>query len=98
MNPQVPMSFGAKDGKNLAAFLRDNPKLGREQWRIILRNRAKSDVNRAQSLCVWVGKALEFTSGPLDRYGKPTNGSIPSIDKPFISGSERLKQRMEDIH
>lgn len=77
-NPGIPFHFGAKDGKNLNDWLKDNRDIERPDWQEILNNRAKSPgkdepngIDHAAELWTWIGKARRYLNGPKDRYGNP---------------------------
>lgn len=70
-NPGSMFTMMAMDGMAVNRFLRLHKDWTQEMWRKALQNRGKSEVNHAQGLYAWVDKLAEYSTAPLDRYGKP---------------------------
>jgi hypothetical protein len=70
-NPDIEMPWDGQEGKALAMWLASAPKTTLEQFKIFLRNRAKSEVTHTERPCKWLRSITDFASGPLDRFHKP---------------------------
>ena len=78
-SPEMP--WGPADAKQLANLLAASPGLNQEEFRRLLRNRARSDLSHGEPVHKWISMITKFTD-PLDQYGKPktsgaNNGSVP---------------------
>ena len=70
--------WDGKEAANLSRWLAANPTITCDQWKNILRHRARSPVNHAQLLSAWIGKALTWLHQPMDEWGKePRDGHVP---------------------
>ncbi|MBZ5492254.1 MAG: hypothetical protein LAO76_15100 [Acidobacteriia bacterium] len=69
----------AKDFRNLDIWLREHPNTTLETFQRCLGYRAQSvaagEVSAAEEIYRWIGTILEFSEGPLNRYGKPLGQS-----------------------
>jgi uncharacterized protein YdaU (DUF1376 family) len=79
-NPEVEMPWGGPEGQALEIWLRECPATNVEQFRAMLRNRFKSDVNHTDRPSTWIRNISSYAEESLDRYSKPrslgdSNGS-----------------------
>jgi hypothetical protein len=74
-NPGIEMPWAQPEGKNLEMWLKASPNTSIEQFKVFLRNRYKSAVNHTDRPSRWIGNVTSFAGGPIDSFGKPTNGS-----------------------
>lgn len=79
----APGPWDAKEATRLKRWMQANPTITREQFRVILNNRARSPVGHAKPLSVWIGVAVGWLNGPADDWGKAianggVNGSVPT--------------------
>ena len=71
VNPDGPeMPWGKRDITQLKSLLSACPEMTTEQFHILLRNRARSDVAHGQRVCFWLSNVTKYTQ-PLDRFGNP---------------------------
>ena len=110
-NPKGPaMPWGPAEAKQMALMLAANPTLNLEEFRNLLRNRAKSEAAHGDPVRRWIGNITKF-SQPLDRYEKPMNGvggknhaSVPlgkaesnmAVLEEVIAGRQRKRTFDED--
>lgn len=88
-NPGVPMPWdGPVDGKALKLFLKSNPLVDRDMWKLCLNNRAKSDIAHADNVHRWIRQLLRFCEGPRDRFDKLI----------AAGGGTKQQQKEQDIH
>lgn len=74
-NPELDMPWDGAEARQLSAFLKTNPQLTLEKFRVLLNARARSDVNHSERIRVWIGKATDYLNGPLDVFGKPKSAA-----------------------
>jgi uncharacterized protein YdaU (DUF1376 family) len=67
--------WDGKEASNLSRFLKANPTVSQDQWRLILRNRRGSPVNLSAPLSRWIGNAIAWLNHPADEFGKPLKGT-----------------------
>lgn len=80
-NQTIPFNFSGADGKELNRYLSSHPKTTLDDFRLCLRNRAKSDdANHSQDIKFWIGKIQSYLASPLDRFGIPK--SVASSNLP----------------
>ena len=71
-NPGVPFTMNASDGKAVQDFLKQHRDWDRPMWRLALKHRCMSEeVNHAQPLFSWVRRLVEYSAGPLNKFGRP---------------------------
>jgi uncharacterized protein YdaU (DUF1376 family) len=71
-NPEHPeYSFSAPDRRALEDLLAREPGLVLPELRRRLRNRAQSEINPAAHPAKWLRNIIEYSAGPLGKYGKP---------------------------
>lgn len=75
-NPADPFTMNAGDGFAVRVFLRQHKEWDRATWQRALRHRYKSEVNRAQRPCAWLGRLGEYLNCPLDKFGKPMEHGV----------------------
>ena len=68
-NNGLDAPWDAQEGAQLKRFLEKNPRFNTEQWRILLRNRARSDVAHGENLSTWIAKALTWANAPTGKNG-----------------------------
>ncbi len=68
-HPNCPWS--GKEDRALAALLASDPELSLGGFRKCLKHRAQSEINPAAMPGSWLRSVEQYTSGPLDKYGKP---------------------------
>jgi hypothetical protein len=74
---QIHPPWDGKEASQLSRWMRANPAVTREQWKMILRNRVQSPVNHAAPLSKWIGFALSWLNGPgADDWGKQSKGGF----------------------
>lgn len=71
-NPEMP--WDKPEAGQLGNLLKASPNLTEEQFRSLLRNRAKSEVAHGDRVHTWLANITKF-SEPLNQYGKPKNGN-----------------------
>ncbi len=100
-----PMPWGPAEAKQMAMMLSANPAMTLEEFRELLRNRAKSDVAHGDPVRAWIGSITKFTQ-PLDRYGKPvqnggTNATVHAgkmeENMGVLAGSLGPRQREDTV-
>lgn len=84
-NPALgEIPWDASEAKQLAGMLAANPTLTHDTLKILLQNRARSDVNHQERVRKWIGSLTDYAGGPLDRYGKPKgNGNGTKSERTF---------------
>jgi uncharacterized protein YdaU (DUF1376 family) len=71
-NPEHPeYAFTAPDRRALEDLLAREPGLVLPELRRRLRNRAHSEINPAAHPAKWLRNIIEYSAGPLGKYGKP---------------------------
>ncbi|HTV81487.1 MAG TPA: hypothetical protein VME18_02465 [Acidobacteriaceae bacterium] len=70
-NANLPMPWNGGEGAALAELLASNPTLKVEQYRDLLRNRYRSEVNHSERPRAWLATVTNYASGPLDRFARP---------------------------
>jgi uncharacterized protein YdaU (DUF1376 family) len=71
-NPEHPdYAFSAPDRRALEDLLAREPGLVLPELRRRLRNRAHSEINPAAHPAKWLRNIIEYSAGPLGKYGKP---------------------------
>jgi len=71
-NPEGPKCpWGGSDERALVDLLNNNRELSFEEFKRLLRNRASSEVNPAAPPYKWLRSVLEYSAGPLGKFGKP---------------------------
>jgi hypothetical protein len=79
LNPDLPFEMSGKDGVQIRKFLSDHRKWTQEDWRVALNNRKTSvklrHAGQTSALWSWVGRLDDYAAGPIDRFGKPLEGS-----------------------
>lgn len=93
---KVPAPWDGKEARNLSLWLKKNPTITLDQWRVILNNRARSPVSHASELSRWLGKALNWIDGPADEWGKSLGGS-GGTSKAQLRSHEMADTRRETI-
>jgi hypothetical protein len=74
-NPELECPWDGSEGAQLGMWLKANPKVEIEQFKNMLRNRARSpDVNHSVRPSKWIRDITDFANGPLDRFNKPLTG------------------------
>ena len=71
-NPEMP--WDKPEAGQLGNLLKASPNLTVEQFRLLLRNRAKSEVAHGDRVHTWLANITKF-SEPINQYGKPKNGN-----------------------
>ncbi len=71
-NPEMP--WDKPDAGQLGNLLKASPNLTVEQFRSLLRNRAKSEVAHGDRVHTWLANITKF-SEPINQYGRPKNGN-----------------------
>jgi hypothetical protein len=94
-NKGVEIPWGPAEGKQLGMFLRDAPHITIEQFKVMLRNRYKSNVNHGDRPSQWLFCIASYGPAPVDRFNKPieegTNGQGgPSATKQRVDGARRV--------
>jgi len=74
MNPDDEECPWKGGDRALAALLADAPSMALAEFKRLLKNRALSEVNAAALPSSWLRKLKEYSSGSLDRFGKPLRG------------------------
>lgn len=88
---KVSPEWSAKEATRLRDWLRGNPTITPEQWKQILRHRARSPgVNNALPLSQWVGKALSWLNTLANNHGTPLS------ENQNAQGFKSKQQRTED--
>jgi hypothetical protein len=77
-NPNLPLIWGKEEGQNLGIWLRQASTVTLDQFRQMLRNRAKSEVGHGDRPMKWILQITSFANGPLDRFNKPLEGGKPN--------------------
>lgn len=77
---ELPFQMGGKDGTQIRQFLANHPDWIQSMWRVALNHRKTSVErylvgSRTEPLWKWVGSLDNYAAGPLDRFGKPVEGS-----------------------
>lgn len=85
------MPWSAGEAKQMASLLSANPNLTEEDFRKLLRNRHKSQVNHSQRPRTWLENVTDYANGPLDKFGKPAETVIEV--KPMITLLEKMRQQ-----
>ncbi len=93
-NPGIDMPWGPSEGKQLGMWLREAPHINLSQFKEILRNRYKSDINHSERPCQWIRWITSFAGGPVDRYGKPANGG--SNGRTYQTQPNQARQRVDN--
>jgi uncharacterized protein YdaU (DUF1376 family) len=71
-NPEGPKCpWGGSDERALGDLLNNNRELSFEEFKRLLRNRASSEINPAAPPYKWLRSVLEYSAGPLGKFGKP---------------------------
>ncbi|HEY1502565.1 MAG TPA: hypothetical protein VGF88_23520 [Acidobacteriaceae bacterium] len=65
------MPWDGSEQRRLKEFLQANPALTIEEFRTLLENRGRSDVNLAERPRAWLATLTNYANGRLDRFGKP---------------------------
>ena len=100
-NPEIDCPWQQAEGMQLELWLRSSPTTTLVQFRNMLRNRYRSDVNHSERPSVWLKNITSFAMGPLDRFGKPlatggkTNGR--SADRAFDTAASLIEE-IENYH
>lgn len=94
-NKGVAMPWGPAEGKQLGMLLRQAPDWTLDQFKAMLRNRYKSNVNHGDRPSQWIFYIASYGPEAVDRFNKPieeeTNGkSGPSPAKQRIDGARRV--------
>lgn len=70
-NPEHPSyHINAPDRRALVDLLERHPHLRLEDFRRLLQNRAQSEINPSAAPCKWLRSVVEYSSGPLRKFGK----------------------------
>lgn len=72
----IEMPWGPAEGRNLEMWLRQTPNTTLEQFKALLRNRFRSEVNHSERPSRWIGNVTGFATGPLDKFGRPKASAI----------------------
>lgn len=76
-NPSMEQEpWDGQEASHLSRFLKKNPSLTVEQWKIILTHRARSPVPHGESLSTWIAGALKWVEGPTNVYGRQATGGV----------------------
>lgn len=71
-NPEHPeYLFSGPDRRALGDLLDRHPGLSLGELRRLLQNRAASDINPAAAPHKWLRSIIDYSAGPLGKYGKP---------------------------
>lgn len=70
-NKGLPFTMNAADGVAVQRWLKQNKAWVRDEWRMALNHRFKSEgIVKSQPVHLWLGRLVEYLEAPLDRYGK----------------------------
>lgn len=86
-NPNHEMPWDGSEARALASLLSASPALTADRFRDVLRNRYRSAVNHAERPRKWLGNALSFAGGPLDRFGQPLEGANGNANRNYAKTS-----------
>jgi hypothetical protein len=79
LNPTLPFEMSGKDGVQIRKFLSDHRQWTQEDWRTALNHRKASVklrfAGQSSALWTWVGRLDDYAAGPIDRFGKPLEGT-----------------------
>lgn len=98
-NPALTQEpWDAQEASQLSRFLKKNPNFTTEQWKLLLTHRARSAVLHGENLSAWIGRGLNWTAGPTDRFGNQVSGGFNASGKPteqqiIDSGADVLAAR-----
>lgn len=70
-HPGEKVPWDGAEGKALGMFLRASPDVDADKIRKMLWHRSRSEVNHDDRPSRWIGTLNSYSSGPIDRYGKP---------------------------
>lgn len=71
-NPEHPeYTFTGPDRRALEELLEHHPKMTLAEFQRLLGNRAASSINPAAAPHKWLRSVLDYSAGPLGRFGKP---------------------------
>lgn len=93
--------WNGRDAKALSELLAASPNLTLEQFRELLRHRARSQVAHGDRVYLWIAKVHSYTE-PLNEFNRPggSNGKHSGLQSPAIERQHRnfdnLKQAMVD--
>jgi hypothetical protein len=96
-NNKNELPWNGSEAKKLSLFLEANPKIQLEEFAQLLRNRQKSEENHSERPRVWIESLNRYGSGPLDRFGKPKNGTKLTDNRTVLLDS-RAEIREEIRH
>lgn len=89
----VPAPWSAKEAGCLTRWMKENPTITRDQWRVILQHRNRSsNVNHALNLSSWIGKALTWLNFETEGDRPVRGGKYAvqrSIDTSGVTDSAR---------
>jgi len=70
----VDCPWGPPEGLQLDLWLKQSPHVTLPEFKTMLRNRYRSDVNHADRPSMWIKNITSFANSPLDRFGFPVTG------------------------
>lgn len=92
---KLEMAWSASEAKQLSELLAANPALTLPNFQDLLRNRSKSQVNHAERPRVWLARATDYASGPLDKFKNPVGTSGPKVVPPSPGNYSALEEVRE---
>lgn len=87
-NPAVDCPWGAPEGQQLEIWLRACPNVTIHQFKEMLRNRFRSQVNHADRPSRWIKNVTSYANGPVNEFGKLETGNGQSTHRRNGNGKQ----------
>lgn len=100
-NNEVDCPWQGPEGMQLEMWLQSSPTVTVTQFKKMLRNRYRSEVNHSDRPSVWLKDITKFANHPIDRFGQPLvaggNKANGKIERTVHSAGELIFE-IEDRH